>query len=308
MAAKPCRRSLMELSCTAAREAKLLSILRRELGLSSTLVKRLKFRAAFTVNGQPAYTDCPVHPGDMIRVCLDEATPDYPAEHGPLRILYEDDALLAVDKPPGMLVHPSFSRNTGTLANYLLGYYAETGQASAVHPVSRLDRDTFGVVLLAKNAHIHAKLCAMSKSGKIDKRYLALVYGAPPQEAGEIDAPIARLRETSLLRCIRADGKPARTRYRVLRRLEDGCAVLALHPLTGRTHQLRLHCACLGCPIVGDPQYHTPASAVFSATHGFSFQQLCAASLQFSHPLTEKIVEIRSGFDVPLDFPLPVGI
>ena len=144
----------MELRCTAERETRLLSILRRELQLSSTLVRRLKSCGAYTVNGEPAHTDRLVRPGDVVRVCLDEPRPDYPAEDGPLSILYEDEALLAVDKPQGMLVHPAVSRQTGTLANRLLGYYDRTAQACAVHPVSRLDRDTFGVVLLAKNADV----------------------------------------------------------------------------------------------------------------------------------------------------------
>ena len=292
----------MELSCTSRREARLLSILRRELALSSGLVKRLKYRGAFTVNGKIAHTDFPVKPGDVVRVRLDEDTPDYPAQDGDLHILYEDDALIAVDKPAGLLVHPSFSRNTGTLANFLLGYYEKTAQPCAVHPVSRLDRDTFGVVLLAKNAHVHAKLCEMSKAGAIEKTYRAAVFGCPPEVEGVIDAPIARVSETSLLRCIREDGKPARSRYRVLERSPD-TALLELHPLTGRTHQLRLHCAHLGCPILGDPQYGTAASQAFSAAHGLFSQQLCAASLRFSHPLSEKTVEIRSDFVVRLDFP-----
>ena len=291
----------MELTCISQRDAKLLSILRRELALSSGLVKRLKYRGAFTVNGEVAHTDHPVRPGDTVRVRLDEDTPDYPAEAGDLHILYEDEALIAVDKPAGMLVHPSFSRNTGTLANRLLGYYQKTGQPCAVHPVSRLDRDTFGVVLLAKNAHIHAKLCAMSKSGAIEKTYRALVFGCPPESDGLVDAPIARVSETSLLRCIREDGKPARSHYRVAEKAENA-SLLELHPLTGRTHQLRLHCAYLGCPILGDPQYGTETSRAFSQAHGLSYQQLCAASLRFCHPLHEKFIEIRSDFVVTLDF------
>ena len=297
----------MELTCISQRDAKLLSILRRELALSSGLVKRLKYRGAFTVNGEVAHTDHPVKIGDTVRVRLDEDTPDYPAEEGELHILYEDEALIAVDKPAGMLVHPSFSRNTGTLANRLLGYYQKTGQPCAVHPVSRLDRDTFGIVLLAKNAHIHAKLCAMSKSGAINKTYRALVFGCPTESEGLIDAPIARVSETSLLRCIREDGKPARSRYRVIDS-SDTASLLELRPLTGRTHQLRLHCAYLGCPILGDPQYGTEASRAFSQAHELPYQQLCAAALRFCHPLSEKNVEIRSDFALRLDFLSPADI
>lgn len=291
----------MKLSHTAAREARLLSILRRELGLSSGLVKRLKFQGAFLVNGVSVRTDHPVAIGDRVEVVLDEPTPDYPAEDAPLSILFEDDALIALDKPAGMLVHPSSARNTGTLANRLTAYYQKTGQPCAVHPVSRLDRDTFGVVLLAKNAHVHARMIELSKAGGIDKRYRAAVFGCPSAPEGVIDAPIARRCPPSLLRCIRDDGKPARSEYRVLAAAPER-SLLELRPLTGRTHQLRVHCAHIGCPILGDPQYASPESAALSARLGLETQLLCAVSVRFLHPLTEKIVEIRSNLEIPLDF------
>ena len=294
---------MMELRHIAQRDAKLLSVLRQELGLSSTLVKRIKFRDAYRVNGVPARTNYPVKKGDLIQVCLDEPTPEYPAQEGKLHILYEDEWLIAVDKPAGLLMHPSSCRNEGTLANYLLGYYQKTGQACAVHPISRLDRDTFGVVLLAKNAHIHAK---MMETGK-EKRYHALVYGYPPEPQGIIDAPIARREGSSLLRKIDPEGKPARSAYRVLER-QDQTTKLELTPLTGRTHQLRLHCAHRGFPILGDPQYGSEASQAFSLGYGLSHQQLCAVSLRFFHPMEEKFVEIRSQMDVSLDFLDPEDI
>lgn len=284
----------MKLTHIAQREGKLLSFLRRELGLSSTLVKRMKFRGAYTVNGQRVFTDFPVKIGDVIAVCMDEETPDYPAQEGTLSILYEDDALIALDKPAGILMHPSSARNTDTLANYLLDYYQKTGQKSAVHPVSRLDRDTFGVVLLAKNSHIHAKMHAMQRLGQIEKTYHAAVLGVPPENEGLIDAPIARLSEAGMLRGVRADGKPARSSYRVLER-KNGFSLLQLQPLTGRTHQLRVHCAHLGFPILGDPQYGND-------TLGLACQQLCAVRLRFPHPLTGNFVEIHSKQSVCLDF------
>lgn len=297
----------MTLTHTAVRETRLLSILRRELGMSSGLVKRLKYRNAFLVNGVNVRTDCPVRPGDTVQVLLDEPTPVYPAEDAPLTILYEDDALIAVDKPAGMLVHPSSARNTGTLANRLTAYYRKTGQSCAVHPVSRLDRDTLGVVLFAKNAHVHAQMTAPSRSDGIEKYYHAAVFGCPPSETGVIDAPIARRCPPSLLRCIREDGKSARSEYRVLARRAEH-SLLELRPLTGRTHQLRVHCAHIGCPILGDPQYFSPDSAALSARFGLQTQQLCAVSVRFLHPMTEKIVEIRSETEIPLDFLPPAEV
>ena len=151
----------MELIHTAAREGRLSSFLLGELHMSASLMNKLKWGDAIRVNGQPQRTNYPVKPGDIITVRLEEEPPLYPAEDGPLAILYEDDHILVVDKPAGMLIHPSRSKNDGTLANYVYGYYRRTNQHSAFHPVTRLDRDTFGIVLLAKNSHVHTLLQAM---------------------------------------------------------------------------------------------------------------------------------------------------
>lgn len=283
----------MTITHTAGRAGKLLSFLRRELGLSSSLVKRLKWRGAFLVDGEPAHTDRMVLPGSIITVRLDEDAPEFPPEDGPLDILWEDEALLAVDKPAGLLMHPSFYRITGTLANFVSGYYRRTGQACAVHPVSRLDRDTFGVVLLAKNAHIHAQMMAAMQEGRVRKTYEALVWGAPAQDEGLWDFPIARRGGESLLREVRADGQRAVTRFQVLQR-RDGRALVKLEPVTGRTHQLRVHCAHAGCPILGDPQYGTAASQALSRELGLGHQQLCAVSLEFVHPTTGKTLRLQS--------------
>ena len=145
----------MILTCTMTRRTKLLSALRRELRISDGLVRRLKPLDAFRVNGESAHTNRILEPGDLVSVTIEEAAPDFPAEEGPLDILYEDACLIAVDKPAGILVHPSFSRQTGTLANFLLGHYRRTGQACAVHVLTRLDRDTMGLVIFAKNAWAH---------------------------------------------------------------------------------------------------------------------------------------------------------
>ena len=283
----------MELKIVARREGRLSSFLLGELKMSSSLMNKLKWGDAIQVNGVPQRTNYPVQSGDLVTVRLDEEEPEYPAEDGPLTILYEDDFLLAVDKLAGMLIHPSRSCFTGTLANFVAGYYEKTGQKSAFHPMTRLDRDTFGVVLLAKNAHVHTLL----QNTAVQKTYHALVLGGPADEAGIIDAPIARKPLPSLLREIREDGKPSVTRYRVLEQNGKLCK-LALEPVTGRTHQLRLHCMHTGFPILGDPQYNSPDSTALSGEMGLQYQLLCAKSLILTHPITGDNLEILSKMDI----------
>ncbi len=285
----------MELRCIAAREGRLSSFLRGEMKMSSSLMNRLKWGEGIQVNGVPQHTNYPVKPGDVITVSSDEEAPEYPAEDGPLTVLYEDDHILAVDKPAGMLIHPSRVKNEGTLANFVAGYYRRTGQNSAFHPVTRLDRDTFGIVLLAKNAHVHTLL----QNGDIRKTYHAWVYGRPEGDRGTIDAPIARRPLPSLLRYVSPEGKPARTEYRVLKRMEKLCK-LELRPVTGRTHQLRVHCAYMGFPILGDPQYGSPESQVLSTELGLSYQILCAKRLELVHPMTGENLILESRMDAQI--------
>ena len=283
----------MELTLTAAREGKLSSFLKNELKMSTGLVNKVKWADGLRVNGLSCHTNYQVEPGDVIAVRLEEAQPEYPAEQGPLAVLFEDDWLLAVDKPAGMLIHPSRNRITGTLANLVQGYYARTGQRGAFHPLTRLDRDTFGIVLIAKNSHIHGLL----QQGHTQKTYHARVFGGPEGDAGTIDAPIARKALPSLLREIRPDGKPSVTRFQVLAR-EGQTTRLALEPVTGRTHQLRLHCAYMGYPILGDPQYGTEESQAYSLAQGIGTQLLCAKRIRFVHPITGEAMCLESEMDV----------
>ena len=283
----------MELKHIANRTGRLSSFLREEMGMSLGLMNRLKWQDKLFVNGVPQRTNYQVQPGDVITAALEEAAPEYPAEDGALTILYEDDYLLAVDKPAGMLIHPSRATMQGTLANRVTAYYQKTGQSCAFHPITRLDRDTFGIVLLAKNSHIHAKFTQMQEEGALQKTYQALVFGCPEENAGIIDAPIARRPLPSLLRYVNQEGKPSVTRFTVLERY-TGYSRLSLQPVTGRTHQLRVHCAHIGCPILGDPQYNTPESTAFSQAFQLSYQLLCAKSLDFPHPITGAPMHLES--------------
>ena len=283
----------MELKHIASRSGRLSSFLKEEMAMSTGLMNRLKWQDKLFVNGIPVHTDYAVLPGDVITVPLNEEKADYPAQDGPLDILYEDEHLLAVDKPAGMLVHPSRAQNENTLANFVQGYYRRTGQASAFHPITRLDRDTYGVVLLAKNAHVHALLTAQQEQGLIRKTYHALVLGGPETDSGIIDAPIARRELPSLQRYVNQQVKPSRRHYHVLERFTD-TSLLALRPITGRTHQLRVHCAHMGFPILGDPQYCSEASAAYSAELKLRSQLLCAKELTLPHPITGEPLTITS--------------
>ena len=284
----------MILRCTAGREGKLLSFLRRELEMSSGLVSRLKFKNAYFVDGEPAYTDRKILPGQEITVVIEE-TPqeEFEAEHEPIRVLYEDESLLFVDKPAGLVVHPTWNRLTGTLLNRVKGYYEETGQHCAIHPVNRLDRDTMGIVLLAKNSHVHARLYEMQLAGKFQKTYRALCMGRPPKDEGVIDLPIRRCEGYTILREIHPEGQVARTEYRLVEE-RDGVSLVELSPITGRTHQLRLHCLAGSFPMLGDPQYCTEESRALSEKLGLVGQQLAAVRLELTHPMTEKPVSVTS--------------
>ena len=282
----------MELKLAAQRTGRLSSFLKGELKMSTGLMNRLKWGDAIQVNGLPQHTDYVVQTGDVITVRLDEPEPEYPPQDGPLTILYEDEHMLAVDKPAGMLIHPSRSKNDGTLANFVLGYYQRTGQNSAFHPVTRLDRDTFGVTLLAKNSHIHSLL----QTTDLQKIYHARTFGGPHTGSGIIDAPIARRELPSLLRYISPEGKPSVTEFSVLERGET--CKLALRPITGRTHQLRLHCRHMGFPILGDPQYNSEESKAYSDTLALTSQLLCAYSLEFLHPITGEKLCITTKMDI----------
>ena len=285
----------MELKHTAVRQGRLSSFLQEELQMSTGLINRLKWHGKILVNGDPEHTDYSVQPADVLTVLLDEPEPEYPAEDGNLTVLYEDDHLLAVDKPAGMLIHPSRSCNTGTLANLVVGFYQKTGQKSAFHPITRLDRDTFGIVLLAKNSHAHG----LMQRTPLQKTYHALTFGGPVEDSGIIDAPIGRKPLPSLLREVTPEGKPSLTRFQVLERKDSVCK-LALEPVTGRTHQLRVHCAYMGFPILGDPQYGSEESRAFSGIYKLESQQLLAKSVEFIHPILGSSMTLESAMVLQL--------
>lgn len=198
----------------------------------------------------------------------------------PDMIAYEDDFFLIIDKPPGMLIHPTTYEEGNTVYDLVARYYKEKGLEFGLHPINRLDRNTSGLCVFAKEPIIQHW---MSKR-VITKEYLALVQGVPPQKSGIIEAPIARTPESIITRCVNFEtGKYAKTAYEVLS-TRNNISLVKLRLFTGRTHQIRVHMAYIGCPLYNDNLYGTPGPQARHALHAYR--------LAFKHPVSDNDLEI----------------
>lgn len=255
-------------------------------GISRAHAQRLIGDGRATVDGRPRRASDRLAGGELIRVELDPV-PDQRLEPEsiPLSIAYEDATLVVIDKPAGLVVHPSAGHPSGTLVNALLGMAQARGIplptiAGVARPgiVHRLDKDTSGLIVVALTDAAHAALTGQFAARSVDKEYLALVRGAPPALRGRVEAPIGRDPRDRQRMAVVAGGREAATEYEVIASDEDH-ALLALRPLTGRTHQLRAHLAYLGLPIVGDLRYGGG-----EGPGGLRRQFLHAARLGFARP------------------------
>ncbi len=250
----------------------------RSLNLSTAVIKEAK-RAGIYLNGKAVTVRATVNPGDLVEVYVTDAKSEniVPMDI-PLRVLYEDEDILAVDKPTNMPTHPSKGNNLPTLANAVMAYY---GGNFVFRSVNRLDRDTSGVVIIAKNRISASLLSASMKRGEWKKKYHALVSGVPESKSGVIDAPIERVCEGNIKRTVREDGKRAISEYRVIEEYEDS-SLLEIELKTGRTHQIRVHMAHIGHPLVSDFLYGEPSDTEY---------YLRCKEIIFPHPKTkEKLV------------------
>lgn len=274
---------------------KLYHVLRGGMRLSAGMLRRLKWNGGLFVDGEPRFTDYIVGEGQLVTAELGLVEPqtDIPPEDGEVDILFEDESLIALAKPAGMIVHPSRSRFTGTLANRLMGYLASKGETPVCHAVNRIDRDTSGIVLFAKNSYMKNLASGALKSA--EKVYYAVVLGRVEPPRGTIDLPIIRLREGDMYRAVSPEGQRAVTHYeRIGVTLRQGreCSLLRLVLETGRTHQIRVHLSHLGHPLLGDTLYKTPVSEELSAALGLTGQLLHAGRLSFEHPVTGLRIEL----------------
>ena len=266
----------------------------RRCAVSTELARAVKFHGSgFFADGRPILANRRLAAGQMLSFELPaDGEGVAPQPEIPVQVVHEDAFALLLEKPPRLAVHPTLNYPLDTLANGYAAWAAAQGRSTVFRPVNRIDKDTSGLVLAARNSYA-APLLAQG----VEKLYYAIVEGELPLGPGVIDAPIARLPLPSLLRQVSPEGKPSVTEFEVLHRDGQICK-LALRPVTGRTHQLRVHCSYMGFPILGDPQYGTEESRRFSSELGLTYQMLCAHRLEFTHPLTGDSMVLESRMDV----------
>jgi 23S rRNA pseudouridine1911/1915/1917 synthase len=252
--------------------------------------------------------------GDEITLVFPEEKSGLEAEKMDISVLYEDEDLLAINKAPGIVVHPTKGHPNGTIANGLVYYMQEKGETYKPRFINRLDMGTSGVLLIGKNSHAQNYFTKQSALGRIDKKYIAVVHGIVEEDSGTIDEPIGLASDTTPERIVRADGAPSVTHFAVEKRIDDGIlprTVLRIQIDTGRTHQIRVHMAYIGHPVISDNLYgNEPSAAVIADTGSDSLQKsvpadaaerpfiarqaLHAHTLSFPHPKTAERITITA--------------
>ena len=260
-------------------------VLKAEFSMSDRLLLKLKNLNKIYLNGDITSVNHPVLENDLIECYLDyeEDNSNIVPTEMPLNIIYEDEAYIVVNKPAGIPVHPSMDHYTDSLSNGIAFYFNQIGLKKKIRPVNRLDKDTSGIVIFAKNEYIQECLVRQMKSKEFIKRYIAVVNGNLDNFEGTINAPIARKEGSIIERCVSETGDIAITHYKVLKRKPNFDIVECILE-TGRTHQIRVHFAYLGHSLLSDTLYGTSSSLI-------NRQALHAYEVEFTHPLSKKKVK-----------------
>ncbi|MBD1383076.1 RluA family pseudouridine synthase [Metabacillus arenae] len=251
------------------------------------------FGGDIKINGKSITVRYNLKKGDLLSVYFPTERPSASIlpEELPLKIVYEDDHCLVINKDPFIPTIPSREHPSGTIANGLLAYFQKQNLASTIHVVTRLDKDTSGLLLVAKHRFAHSLFSTEQKQRNINRTYLAITEGIFPKISGTIDAPIGR-KDTSIIeREVRREGQKAVTHYQVMRQFGDK-SLLCLKLETGRTHQIRVHCAHLGHPLCGDTLYGGKRDEI-------NRQALHSSELTFWHPILEKQLSFKA--ELPAD-------
>ena len=265
-------------------EMKIRDYLKGRLGLSISLIGKVKYDNV-KLNGEYVHMRAMVKNGDVIEITLpDEESENIEPIDIAIDIIYEDEYVIAVNKPKNMPVHPSRGNHLPTVANAIRAY---VGHPFVFRAINRLDRDTSGIVLIAKDRLSGAKLYQSMKERKFGKTYLAIIEGVPEVAHGVINAPIVREYEGSIKRVVRNDGKECITEYELVESYDSGTSLVKVTPHTGRTHQIRVHMAHIGHPLVDDFLYGTRGEETYS---------LHCSSLSFPHPFTGETIVINANY------------
>ncbi|MBN2851646.1 MAG: RluA family pseudouridine synthase, partial [Clostridia bacterium] len=263
-------------------------ILKDLMNLSARQIQRMKNNDGMFLNHQRCIVKDVVYENDVVTVILKEhrISNEIISSNMMLDILFEDDYIISLDKPKGAPVHPVGKYIENTLSNGLKYYFEQKGINMVARPIGRLDRDTTGVILFAKNSHVHTMMVKALNADDSSKKYVAVTVKAPDCDEGIIDMGIKRSADSIISRITAEDGKRSLTRYKVLERYSKG-ALIEFELLTGRTHQIRVHCQAFGIPVFGDTLYGT-ASALIDR------QALHCRETSFIHPFSKEKISIEA--------------
>ena len=261
-------------------------LLKLRLGLSTRLMMKLKEIDGVYKNNEIVWMNEKVSVGDEILVYLPDEESQFPSEHIDMEVCYEDDDILVINKPAGVVVHPTKNHQSGTVANGLMEYMDRTDQKFKIRFINRLDRDTSGLLLIGKNSHAQDDISRQMQENLVTKTYIAVVKGCFDNIEGTIDLPIGKGEEGVIQRIVTKMGYPSVTHYKVLKSLGSNYSLLELNLETGRTHQIRVHLSHIGHAIVGDSLYGIEEPDLIGR------QALHAQYLSFKHPVKKEIVEV----------------
>lgn len=258
--------------------------LKYEKGVSTRTIKALKLKnEGIMLNNQHIRTVDKIKFGDIVSICIEENPKDYIATDIDVPILYDDEDIIIFNKPYGMPSHQTKNHQTDTLGNVFASYCEKNNVKISFRPINRLDRDTTGAVVAAKNPH-----SAYMLSKNMEKIYVGITTGELPQKSGVIEANIARVDEKGIKRFVSDDGQYAKTQYEVIKS-GNGYSLVKFKLFTGRTHQIRVHMAYIGYPLVGDEMYGGDTSIIQT-------QALHCANVSFSHPVTEEFISVEAPY------------